>query len=70
MKERLAREPWASHGILIQAKDGVLTLSGLVATDTEKSALETMARTIEGCKGVESYLSVEAQIPYHYGSGI
>jgi CBS domain-containing protein len=70
MKDRLAREPWASRGILIQATGGVLRLSGLVASETEKSALETMARAIEGCKGVESDLAIEAGKPYHYGYGI
>lgn len=70
MKDRLAREPWASRGILIQAKDGVLSLTGLVATETEKSALETMARAIEGCKGVDNQLGVESGIPYRYGHGI
>jgi len=68
MKERMAREAWVSaRGVVIQAKDGVLSLWGLVLTETEKSALETMARSIQGCKGVESRLLVESEIPYHYG---
>lgn len=67
MKDRLAREPWASQAIVIEARDGVLSLSGLVETAAEKSALETMARAIEGCKGVDSHLSVEARVRYSSG---
>lgn len=68
MKDRLAREPWVSNlGIVIQANDGVLSLWGVVATEAEKSALETMARAVEGAKGVESHLVVRSEIPYRYG---
>jgi CBS domain-containing protein len=68
MKDRLAREPWVSNlGIVIQANDGVLTLWGVVATEAEKSALETMARAVEGAKGVESHLVVRSEISYRYG---
>ena len=57
MKARLAREPWVSNcAIWIAAKHGVLTLFGLVDTEEEKTALELMARTIAGCKGVENNL--------------
>ncbi len=67
MRARLAREPWVSNrGIVIQAKDGVLALWGLVQTAAEKSALETMAHTIEGCKGIENNLVVKSEIPYRY----
>lgn len=48
MKERLAREPWVSGGIVFQAKDAILSLSGLVETEAEKAAFETMARSIGG----------------------
>ena len=67
MRARLAEEPWVSNrGIVVQAKDGVLSLWGLVLTETEKSAVETMARTIEGCKGVDSHLVVKSDFPYRY----
>jgi len=57
MKARLAREPWVSNrAIWIAAKNGVLTLFGLVDTEEEKTALGIMARTIAGCKGVENKL--------------
>jgi CBS domain-containing protein len=64
MTDRLAREPWVSNrGIIIQAKDGVLSLWGAVATQAEKSALETMARAIDGVKGVDNHLLVRSTIP-------
>ena len=67
MRARLAEEPWVSNrGIVVQAKDGVLSLWGLVLTETEKSAVETMARTIEGCKGIDSQLVVKSEFPYRY----
>jgi len=67
MKERMAREPWASKlGIVVQVEDGVLTLWGLVDTESEKAALETMARTVPGARGVESHLVVKSVVPYVY----
>ena len=67
MRARLAEEPWVSNrGIVVQAKDGELSLWGLVLTETEKSAVETMARTIEGCKGIDSHLVVKSDFPYRY----
>jgi CBS domain-containing protein len=57
MKTRLAAEPWTSTaGFVIHAKRGVIFLWGAVPTQTEKAALETMARAIEGCTGVENDL--------------
>lgn len=68
MRARLARERWvASRGVIVQAQDGVLTLLGLVESEAEKAALETMARAIEGAKGVQSRLLAKAEVPYHYG---
>jgi CBS domain-containing protein len=57
MRARLARELWVSNrAISIAAKNGVLTLFGLIDTEEEKTALGVMARTIAGCKGVENNL--------------
>jgi CBS domain-containing protein len=68
MKSRLAREPWVSNrGIVVQAKDGLLSLWGVVLTEAEKSALESMGRSIEGCRGVETHLVVTSELPYRYG---
>lgn len=67
MKARIAREPWVSHrAIVVQARDGILGLWGVTETEAEKSALETMARAIDGAKGVESHLVVKAEVPYLY----
>jgi len=64
----MEREPWVSAvGPVVNAKDGVIELFGLVRTESEKSALETMARAIKGCRGVENQLVVGAELPYHYG---
>ena len=67
MRARLAQEPWVCNlGIVLEAKDGVLSLWGVVLTDAEKSAVETMARTIEGSKGIDSHLVVKSEFPYRY----
>jgi CBS domain-containing protein len=56
MKARLHQEPWVSNrGLWIQAANGVLFLSGLVADEEEQRALETMARSIPGCVGAENH---------------
>jgi len=61
MKARLAQEAWVSNrGISITAKNGVLTLFGLIDTEEEKSALGLMAQTIPGCKGVENNLLLKS----------
>ena len=47
MKKRLAQEAWVSNrGIWIAAKNGVITLFGMIDTEEEKPALGVMARTI------------------------
>lgn len=57
MKARLAQEAWVSNrSIWIAAKDGVLTLFGMVDNVEEKTSLGVMAQTIPGCKGVENNL--------------
>ena len=59
MKVGLAAEPWASTaGFVVHAKRGVIFLWGVVPTEADKAALETMARAIEGCTGVENDLVV------------
>ena len=67
MRTRLARERWVSGGIAISAREGILSLWGLVETAAEKAALETMARSIDGCRGVESHMVVRSEIPQSYG---
>jgi CBS domain-containing protein len=64
MKVRLAQEAWVSRrGISISAKDGVITLSGLIDHEEEKTALGLMARTIPGCMGVENNLFPRCLLP-------
>lgn len=67
MRRRMASEPWTStHGIVVDAGDGILALWGVVASETEKSALETMARAVAGATRVESHLTVRSEVPYLY----
>ena len=69
MRARLARETWTSpHALVITASDGVLSFYGLVWSEAERSAIETMARGIEGCTGVENHLVVESEVLYSYGA--
>ncbi len=64
MKDRIAHEPWVTNrAIWIAAKNGVLTLFGLIDTEEEKTALGLMARTIPGCKGVENNLFPRSLLP-------
>ena len=69
MRTRMAAERWTSPcDLFIDAHDGVITLMGMVNTEAEKSAFETMARTIEGCRSVDNRLVIRAAIvPYAYG---
>jgi CBS-domain-containing membrane protein len=67
LKDRMKREPWVTNqGIVVQATDRILSLWGIVASEAEKSALETMARAIRGARGIDSHLVVRAQNPYLY----
>jgi CBS domain-containing protein len=65
MRERLRREPWATTlGVVVEARDGILALWGLVSNDLERSAVETMARAVPGVRDVESHLPVRSAVPY------
>lgn len=68
MRARIKAEPWTSSGFVVEASDGVITLWGTVATDTERSALETMARAIPGCRGVDNRLIAGVGLAYTYGA--
>jgi CBS domain-containing protein len=66
-KDRLAAEPWGkAHGIVAQAENGVLSVWGLVDSEAEKSAVDTLARTIEGVTSVENHLVVRQDMAYLY----
>ena len=69
MKARLDREAWVSSRTLtVEAKDGVLALWGMVESDAERSALETMARSIPGCRSVDNKTIVWPQLVSRYPS--
>lgn len=68
MRGRVAAEPWAPLGILVEASDGVIKLWGFAATETERSALETMARAIPGCRAVDNRLRVGVGLAHTYGT--
>jgi osmotically-inducible protein OsmY len=66
-KDRLAAEPWAkAHAIVAQAENGVLGFWGVVDSEAERSAVETLARTIDGVTGVDNHLVVRQDTPYLY----
>jgi CBS domain-containing protein len=59
MEERLRSEPWTRRfGVAVQVQDGVLTLWGLVDSETEREAVETMARTVPGVRRVDNRTTV------------
>ena len=68
MRARIKAEPWTSFGGVVEAFDGVIRLSGVTATETERSALETMARTIPGCRGVDNRLIAGVGLAYTFGA--
>lgn len=63
MQACIAAEPWTPRGLVVEAAAGVLTLWGLVNTQAERAALETMARSIQGVQGVNNQLVVQAALP-------
>ena len=56
MRERMKAEPWTPFPVAVDAAGGVITLRGIVDSETERSALETMARAIPGCRDVDNQL--------------
>ena len=67
MQRRLAAEDWVSTRALgIEARQGVISLHGLVDDDEEKAALTIMARGIPGCTGVENHLVPRSQFRGHW----
>ena len=59
MRGRLAKESWVSqHAITVEAVKGVLWIYGTVESETERAAIETMARTVEGCRTVRNNLTI------------
>jgi hypothetical protein len=61
MRGEMAREGAWVHGPrpAIHAHGCVLELWGLVDTEPQRPAIETTARAIPGCRGVESHLALK-----------
>jgi CBS-domain-containing membrane protein len=67
MRSRIAAESWTPAGIAIEASNGVITLWGVAATEAERAALGTMARSVPGCRSVENCVVAGIGVAYHYG---
>jgi CBS domain-containing protein len=63
MQGCMAAEPWVPRTVVVEAVAGVLTLWGLVGTEAERAALETMARSIPGVRGADNQLVVHSALP-------
>lgn len=57
MQDRMAQEAWVSKPYpTVEACNGTVALWGLVGGHAEKAAMETMARSIPGCRAVANRL--------------
>jgi CBS domain-containing protein len=66
MQARMAHESWIARlRPTVQARDGVVSLWGIVRSEAEKAALVTMARSLPGCRGVQDRLLVADPV-YRY----
>jgi CBS domain-containing protein len=60
MQEALGREVWASrHRVTVAAADGVVRLTGVVGSASERLALRALARSLPGAIRVEDHLRVQ-----------
>lgn len=57
----VAQNPSLASAVNVETKDGVVTLSGAVDSDTTKSLAEQSAKTVAGVKSVVNNLTVEPQ---------
>jgi CBS domain-containing protein len=61
----IARQPWGLRGDnSVVVTDGVVHLWGLVSTPDEQRALELLAGTVPGVKGIRSHLVILSEQPY------
>lgn len=64
IKSSLLRSPEVEGlDVNVDAKDGVVTLSGTAATQTEKASAERIARTSDGVKKVENRIVIKPDVP-------
>ena len=61
----LGDEPWVTNpAISVKSRKWRDLAVGPVASESERAAIDTMAWTIPGCRGVANQLTVVASIPY------
>lgn len=58
---KLVAEPGFENVEVTSPSQGVIVLNGMVATDAEKTAAETHARSVEGVTEVQNNITVGAQ---------
>lgn len=64
IKSSLLRSPEVEGlDVNVDAKDGVVTLSGTAATQTEKASAERIAKTSNGVKKVENRIVIKPDVP-------
>jgi len=69
MRERIEQEDWASrHPLTVEAVDGVIRLTGVVASPVQRAALLAMARSVSGWAGVEDRLIVLSRTSRYHTS--
>jgi CBS domain-containing protein len=68
MQAQMRDEAWLlTPRPVVHVDDGAVALWGLVDSEEQKAALETMARAIPGCRMVESHLVAKETIRCPYG---
>lgn len=64
IKSSLLRSPEVEGlDVNVDARDGVVTLSGTAATQTEKASAERIAKTSDGVKKVENRIVIKPDVP-------
>lgn len=59
---RLANEPTPPAQIQVTAKDRIVTLTGVVATETERDRIDRIVRDTNGVLGVDNRLAVQQPV--------
>ncbi|HZT58022.1 MAG TPA: BON domain-containing protein [Pyrinomonadaceae bacterium] len=63
VKAKISADPkLGPQAISVTAKDGVVTLSGTVSTDADKSSAESLAKSVDGVKSVTNSLTTKPVI--------
>lgn len=65
----LKKDPSIDSGkIIVEVKNGVVSLRGGIDTEAEKQRSEDLARTVEGVKSVENHLHIDLGIAHALSS--